>query len=119
MLLDGGAIHMMADAGSGREVFRVALLRSGWLSLSRQTGARVLPVLTHLAGRVQVIAIHPALPTGGPGAAGELPVWRDILVSLVQDHVRRFPEQCPALVEFPAVIGRGSRHGAMPREEVS
>jgi lauroyl/myristoyl acyltransferase len=107
LLLDGGALFILADAWAGREVFQVPLpggcpliLRAGWLTLWRQTGARVLPVTTHLDGRVQVVTIHPPLPTPGEHDADLPPEWSDILASLVKDYVRRFPEQCPVL-PFP------------------
>ena len=107
LLLDGGALFILADAWDGREVFRVPLpgghpliIRAGWLTLWRQTGARVLPVTTHLEGRVQVITIHAPLPTPGPHDADGPSAWPDILCSLVKDYVRRFPEQCPVL-PFP------------------
>ena len=105
ILLDGGHVFLMAD-GAGREMFRVAmpgrpvLIKPGWLVLHRHTGARVLPVLTHLEGRTQVITIHPPLPMSGSDPASEAGAWRDTLTSLLQSYVRRFPEQCPALV-FP------------------
>ena len=82
------------------------IIRSGWLSLYRQTGARVLPVVTHLEGRTQVITIHPALPTPLPDDVDPLGAWRDILVALVRDYVRQFPEQCPVLVFPPAILRR-------------
>jgi len=103
ILLDGGNVFLMAD-GAGRGVFRVslparaALIKPGWLVLHRHTGARVLPVLTHLEGRTQVITIHPPLPMSGSDPAGEGGAWRDTLTSLLKSYVRQFPEQCPALV---------------------
>ena len=105
ILLDGGRVFLMAD-GAGREMFRVALpgrpvlIKPGWLVLHRHTGARVLPVLTHLEGRTQVITIHPPLPMSGLDPASEGGAGRDTLTSLLQSYVRRFPAQCPALV-FP------------------
>ena len=112
ILLDGGALFIMADSWVGREAFRVPLaggpmiIRSGWLSLYRQTGARVLPVVTHLEGRTQIITIHSALPTPLPDDVDPLGAWRDILVALVRDYVRQFPEQCPVLVFPPAILRR-------------
>lgn len=103
ILLDGGNVFLMAD-GAGRGMFRVslparaALIKPGWLVLHRHTGARVLPVLTHLEGRTQVITIHPPLPMSGSDPAGEGGAWRDTLTSLLKSYVRQFPEQCPALV---------------------
>lgn len=95
-LLAGGTISIMADSAIGRELFRIPLpgtpmiVRGGWLTLHQLTGAPVIPVLTRLDGRTQVVSIHPPLPKGD-----DLPACRDILASLVLDHVRRFPEQCP------------------------
>jgi hypothetical protein len=117
ILLDGGTIFVMADSWAGREFFSIALpggstmIRAGWLSLWRQTGARILPVLTHLDGRVQVITIHPPLPSLKPDDDGGLRGWQDILVSLVEHHVGRFPEQCPVIV-FPATVRSSSRPAA-------
>jgi len=102
-LLDGGKICIMADSEEGQEVFRVPLpggpmvIRAGWLTLHRLTGAPVLPVLTHLRGRRQILTIHPPLPTRESDPARRLEVWRDIITSLVVDYVGRFPEQCPML----------------------
>jgi len=100
ILLDGGRICIMAD-GRGKELFRIPLpggpmvIRPGWLTLHQLTGAPVLPVLTRLDGLTQVITIHPALLplTSDPA----LKVSREILAALLQDYVRKFPEQCPAL----------------------
>jgi lauroyl/myristoyl acyltransferase len=87
------------------------IIRLGWLSLCRLTGARVIPVVTHLEGRTQVITIHPALPSPDPGEADPLATWREIMTVLVSDYVRRFPEQCPVLV-FPATAVRRRRAAA-------
>jgi lauroyl/myristoyl acyltransferase len=106
ILLDGGAIYVKADAWKGRELCRVlvpggtARIMAGWAMLARQTGARVLPVMTHLAGRDQVITIHPPLPRPAPGDAEDLEEWRAILAALITGYVERFPEQCAALA-FP------------------
>jgi hypothetical protein len=96
ILLDGGTIYMTADGG-GREAFRLPLaggpmiVRSGWLALRERTRARVLPVLSHLEGRLQVITIHPPLPDDP--AACEM-----VLGGLIEDYARRVPEQCYGLV---------------------
>jgi lauroyl/myristoyl acyltransferase len=114
ILLDGGALFIMADSWAGRPAFSVPLpggpmtVRSGWLSLCRLTGARVIPMVTHLEGRTQVITVHSALPTPVPGAADPLATWREIITDLVSDYVRRFPEQCPVLV-FPLSVLRRRR----------
>jgi hypothetical protein len=113
MLLDGGTVFVMADAWAGRELFRLEVpggsldVRAGWLTLHRQTGAAVLPVLTHLAGRTQIVTIHPPLPKLEPTDA-PAQAWRDLLGALVRDHAARFPEQCPALL-FPPQMPRRTR----------
>jgi lauroyl/myristoyl acyltransferase len=112
ILLDGGALFIMADSWIGRAAFPVPLpggpmiVRSGWLSLRRLTGARVIPVVTHLEGRTQVITIHPALPIPAPHDADPLAAWRGIIAGLVTDYVRRFPEQCPVLALPPTALRR-------------
>jgi lauroyl/myristoyl acyltransferase len=117
ILLDGGALFVMADSWVGRPAFPVPLpggpmiVRSGWLSLYRLTGARVIPVVTHLEGRTQVITIHPPLPTPTPRAADPPATWREIISALVREYVRRFPEQCPVLVFPPTVLRRRQAPG--------
>jgi len=109
ILLDGGKVHIRAD-GEGREVFRLPLsigefpIAAGWLTLHRLTGAPVVPVLHHLDGRRQVVAISPALPAVNLDRPEGVGVWRERLTDLVEDYLRRFPEQCPhlALVIDPA-----------------
>jgi len=107
MLLDGKTVYMMADGGSGTEAFRVplpggpAFIRSGWLTLRRQTGAPVLPVFTHLEGRAQIVRVHPPLPSGEPDPARDLEACRDVLERLLVDYLRRFPEQCYSLAFRP------------------
>jgi hypothetical protein len=71
----------------------------GWIGLWRQTGARVLPVSTHLADRVQVITVHPALPAG-PDDSADPDGWQSTVHTIVTAHAERFPEQCPNLL-FP------------------
>ena len=101
-LLDGGKIYILAD-GSGVEAFRLPLsvgdwpIRAGWLTLHQLTGAPVLPALHHLAGRRHVMTIHPPLPALPSDRPMGLEVWRDSLTRLLEDYVRRFPEQCPFL----------------------
>src|SRR5262249_62121477 len=98
ILLDGGTVFMMADGWGlrGRQVLRVTVtggavvIMPGWLTLWCQTGACVLPVLTHLAGRTQVVAIHPPLERDGGGEEA----WPERLSSIVRACVDRFPEEC-------------------------
>jgi len=99
-LLDGGKVYIMAD-GSGREAFRLPLsvgewpIRAGWVTLHQLTGAPVLPLLNHLAGRRHVMTLHPPLPALASSTPLDLEAWRDRLARLMQDYVARFPEQCP------------------------
>jgi len=103
-LLDGGKVYILAD-GVGQEAFRLPLsvgewpIRAGWVTLHRLTGAPVLPLLHHLAGRRHVMTIHPPLPALQSGPPHGLEVWRDRLTRLLDDYVRRFPEQCPHLAQ--------------------
>jgi lauroyl/myristoyl acyltransferase len=107
VLSDGGAICISADGGAGREAFRIALrggpivVRSGWLALRRQTGARVLPVLTHIEGRTHVVTVHPPLPPPVVDSDDDIEACRTPLAALLEEHVRRFPEQCYTLVFRP------------------
>lgn len=102
-LLEGGTLFTLGD-GHGRAAFQLDLpggplpIRSGWLALRRHTGAVVLPVLSHLEGRRQVVTVHPPLPAVDPDSARDLHACRAALGQLVQEYVRRFPEQCPSLV---------------------
>lgn len=116
ILLDGGRVFIMADSNPGREAFRVPLpggpmiINQGWLSLHRQTGARILPVLSHLDGRTQIITIHPPLRPKADGV-GEIDAWQDVLGRLVSEYVRRFPEQCPVR----AFVGSRGKAAVAPR----
>jgi len=101
-LLDDEKIYILAD-GIGREAFRLSLsvgempIRAGWVTLHQLTGAPVLPVLRRLEGRRQVVTIHPPLPPLTPDSLSGLEDCRKLLTGLVEDYVRRFPEQCPHL----------------------
>jgi lauroyl/myristoyl acyltransferase len=65
------------------------------VTLHQLTGAPVLPLLHHLAGRRHVMTIHPPLPSLESDPPTGLEIRRDHLTRLVEDYVRRFPEQCP------------------------
>jgi len=116
LLLDGGTLYVAAE-GWGREAFQVALpggsarIRSGWFVLRRQCTVPVLPVLTHLEGLTQVITICPPLPPPDRDQARDLEVCRVRLTALLEDYVRRFPEQCYALT-FPRRTRRPTRRAA-------
>jgi lauroyl/myristoyl acyltransferase len=104
LLRHGGSVFMNAD-GAGAGAFSVPLpgrpivIREGWLALRRLTGATVLPVLSHLEGRAQVVTVHPALPPPVGDPAVDLENCRRALGELLADFTARHPEQC-ALVAF-------------------
>jgi lauroyl/myristoyl acyltransferase len=114
ILSRGESIFMTAD-GPGTVAFELplpggrALIRAGWLLLRETTGAAVLPVLSHMEGRTQVVTVYPPLPPSGADASRDLEACREVLGSLLADHVRRFPEQC-YLLAFPA-MGSGGPAG--------
>ena len=99
ILLDGGTVFINAD-GTGREAFSVPVpggrmvIRKGWLALRRGTGAPVLPVLSRMDGRTQVVTIHPALPPLSADPVLDRESCRSALGDLLCDYVRRFPEHC-------------------------
>lgn len=105
-LLDGETVYVTADGGSGRVAFRLPLsggamiVRAGWVTLRKHTGATVLPVLSHREGSVHVITIHPPLPADPVASVATLG-------SLLEDYARHFPEQCYRLA-FP-LLGEDSR----------
>jgi hypothetical protein len=110
--LEGGRVFISAD-GVGTEAFSVPLpggpmaIRSGWLTLRRATGAPVLPVLSHMEGRVQIVTVHPALPALTRDPVLDLEACRRALGEVLGEYVRRFPEQCPTL----AFARRSSLYG--------
>jgi len=117
ILLEGEKVYILAD-GDGREAFRLQLsvgempIRAGWITLHQLTGVPVLPVLRRLDGRRQVVAIHPPLPAFTSESPDGLDECREHLTRLVDDYVRRFPEQCPHLaLELPPAYrwDRGTR----------
>jgi hypothetical protein len=113
-LLTGEKIHILAD-GFGREAFRLPLsvgalsIGGGWIALHQLTGAPVLPFFRRLEGRRHVMAIHPPLPALASRSPESLTTWRDRLTPLVDDYVRRFPEQCPHLALVLRVAGPDPR----------
>jgi lauroyl/myristoyl acyltransferase len=107
ILLDGGAVCISADGDAGRVAFSIPVrggqlfVRSGWLALRRETGARVLPVLSHMDGRTHVVTAHPPLPRLRRHRDDDVDACRAALAPLVQAHVDRHPEQCYSLVWRP------------------
>ncbi len=99
ILLGGTSVFITAD-GLGTSAFEVPLpggpahIRAGWLVLRETTGAPVLPVMSHLEGRTQVVTVHPPLPPLDADPARDVEVCREALGRLLADHVQRFPEQC-------------------------
>ena len=73
---------------------RTDSVRQGWLFLREITGAPVLPVLSHMEGRVHVVTVHPPLPPRIGDPVRDLEACREKLAPLLAGHVRRFPEQC-------------------------
>jgi lauroyl/myristoyl acyltransferase len=106
-LLRGGESVFISADGEGEPGFTVPLPGSplsigrGWLALRRATRAPVLPVLSHMDGRTQIVTIQPALPSLLADPVRDLEACRQALASLLADHVRRFPEHCYSLA-FPA-----------------
>jgi hypothetical protein len=102
ILSDGGTVFMNAD-GTGSGAFSVPLpgrpivIQKGWLALRRLTGATVLPVLSHLEGPVQVVTIHPPLPSPTDEPATDLENCRRALRDLLAAFTARHPEQCVLL----------------------
>ena len=121
ILLDGGAICISADGAAGRVAFHVPLrggplfVRSGWLALRRQTGARVLPALSHIDGRDHVVTVHPPLPAPCPDRGEDVDACRATLATLLQAHVDRHPEQCYTLVWRPVGENVLARTAEVPR----
>lgn len=99
-LLGGATLYLNADGPFGTEAFRIPLtggsvvIRSGWLTLRRHTGAATLPVLSRADGRRWIITIHPPLPAWDRDSDG----CRAVLTRLLEDYARRFPEQCRTVV---------------------
>jgi hypothetical protein len=102
LLLEGRTIFMSAD-GIGKEAFSISLpggpavIREGWLALRQATGVTVLPVLSHLEGRAQIVTIHPPLPALVADRVLDREACRRAIADLLSDYVRRFPEQCFSL----------------------
>ena len=113
-LLAGRTVRITADGRSGREAFRIAVpggevvIRAGWWILRRQTGATTLPVLAHRQGPKVVVTVHAALPAPTPDPLQDLAACRDALSGLLQEYVRRFPEQCVSLALW-SLKNEGSR----------
>jgi lauroyl/myristoyl acyltransferase len=103
LVLEGRSVFISADGG-GAEAFSVPLpggaasIAAGWLLLRRTTKAPVLPVLSHMEGRLQVVTVHPPLPATVPDPVLDQEICRGALGAVLGDYVRAFPEQCYSLV---------------------
>jgi lauroyl/myristoyl acyltransferase len=108
LLLAGRTLRVLGDGRSGRELFRVPtpagtlIVRSAWWLLRRQTGAVTLPVLAYREGSKAVVAVYPPLPPPTRDPVDDTNQCRVVLAPLVQDFVRRHPEQCLPWVLDPA-----------------
>jgi lauroyl/myristoyl acyltransferase len=73
------------------------VIRSGWLALRRHTGAVIVPLLARRRGRTRIITLYPPLPPLEADPERDRAVCREVITALLQEYVRRFPEQCPCL----------------------
>jgi len=102
LLQRGESVFISAD-GMGAQAFAVPLpgrslsIARGWLALRRATKAVVVPALSHLEGRTQVVTIHPPLPSLASDEALDLAACQQALTSVLADYVRRFPDHCYSL----------------------
>ena len=99
----GRSVFISAD-GAGAVAFSVPLpggaaaIGTGWLLLRQSTKAAVLPVLSHLEGRTQVVTVLPPLPPRLADPARDREACLRAIADVMGDYVRRFPEQCYSLV---------------------
>jgi lauroyl/myristoyl acyltransferase len=108
LLLAGRTVRVLGDGTSGRELFRVCVpggtlvVRSGWWLLRRQTGAVTMPVLAHRERSTAVVTIYPPLPAPTADPVADAARCRAQLLPVIQDFVRRHPDQCLPWVLDPA-----------------
>lgn len=106
----GRTVYLASDGLHGAEAFRIELpaapliLRKGWLTLRRNARVTTLPVLSRREGRRIVVAVHAPLPAPVAGLAEDIAACRASLTPLVEDYVRRFPEQCFHLALQPSPL---------------
>lgn len=107
LLLAGATVHLTADGTLGREVFRIPLpagtlvVRSGWWTLRRLTGAATLPVLARSERGRLVVRVHAPLPDPVDDAAADRAACLGVLTGLIHDQIRRAPAECAALASWP------------------
>jgi lauroyl/myristoyl acyltransferase len=103
LLLEGKTVFVSADGGDAGTLSvpmpggAAVTLGVGWLLLRRTTKAAVLPVLSHLEGRMQVVTVHPPLPQPLPDPSEDAETVLAALAPILEVHVRRFAEQCYSL----------------------
>jgi lauroyl/myristoyl acyltransferase len=116
LLRAGRTVRVLGDGNSGRELFRVPaptgtlVVRAAWWLLRRQTGAVTLPVLAYREGAKAIVAVYAPLPPPVPDPIEDANQCRAQLVPLVQDFVRRHPDQCLPWVLEPASRAEGVSH---------
>jgi lauroyl/myristoyl acyltransferase len=105
-LLAGDMVYMAAD-GDGQDAFPLALpggdltVRAGWLAVRRRTKIAALPVLGRSERRRVHVRVYPPFPEIGPDPSDDAAACRAHLQPIVEDFVRRWPEQC-----FMLALGR-------------
>ena len=115
LLTQGATVHLTADGPFGREAFRIPLpsgvlvVRSGWWTLRRLTGATTLPVLARREGHRLVVSVHAPLPDPADDPGEDLLACRAALVPLVAELVRRAPAQCEVLASWPDTAAAAAR----------
>ena len=77
------------------------ILRKGWLTLRRLTGAATLPLLAHREGHRRIITIYPPLPAVSPDPRVDAETCCAVLTDLLGGYLRHFPEQCRATLWRP------------------
>ena len=108
----GRTIYIAGDGIHGGEAFRIELpvvpliLRTGWLVLRRSTRAPTLPILSRRDGRRVVVTVHPPLPAPVASLDEDVAACRAHLTPLLEDYVRRFPEQCFSIALQPSPMAQ-------------
>ena len=106
LLARGGFVFLTADGPFGGELFRLDLpglapvVRTGWFTLRRQLGLRILPLFAHEEGAQRIVTIHPPLPAPTGDEAADKAACRAVLTAMLGDYVRHYPSQCRYLA-FP------------------
>ena len=105
VLQQGGTVFILGDGGLGPEVFRVSVpgkevvMRSGWFTMRRLSGATTLPVLCHLHGRQRVLEVFPPLPAPVRDIGADREMCGTHLMPIVSAYVRARPAQCLSLAD--------------------